>query len=161
MTLVRAFKHSPPVLATSQGSVQALSNGHVFVGWGTKPYFSEYSARGKQLFDGSFRSPTNSYRAERFKWVGNPLQPPAIAVRSTKTSGKDTVYVSWNGSTKVAKWQVLSSSSKAGPFVKVGSPAKWSGFETNVQKPKANYFKVEALDSHGHILGTSAAVAAP
>jgi hypothetical protein len=87
------------------------------------------------------------------------LQPPSIAVRRATTAGEDSVYASWNGATRVAKWQVLSSSSTAGPFVKVGSPAPWSDFETKMHAPKANYFKVQALDSRGNILGTSAAVA--
>jgi hypothetical protein len=59
----------------------------------------------------------------------------------------------------VAKWQVLSSSSTAGPFVAVGSPVPWSDFETKMHAPKANYFKVQALNSFGHVLGTSPAVA--
>jgi hypothetical protein len=159
VTLVHQYLHSPPTLASSQGSAQLLSNGDVFVGWGSKPYFSEYSPRGTQLFGGSFRSPVASQRAYRFHWVGSPLQPPSIAVRRATTAGEDSVYASWNGATRVAKWQVLSSSSTAGPFVKVGSPAPWSDFETKMHAPKANYFKVQALDSRGNILGTSAAVA--
>jgi hypothetical protein len=69
------------------------------------------------------------------------------------------VYASWNGSTQVRKWQVLSSSSSAGPFVPVGSPVLWSGFETKIHVPKANYFKVEALNSGGTVLATSSAAA--
>jgi len=158
-TLVHQYRHSPPTLATSEGSVQLLPDHNVFVGWGSKPYFSEYSARGKQLFGGSFISPVNSYRAYRFNWVGLPLQPPVIAVRPTTTAGEDSVYASWNGSTQVRKWQVLSSSNKTGPFVKDRSPVLWSGFETKIHVAKANYFKVEALNSVGSVLKTSAVVA--
>jgi hypothetical protein len=73
------------------------------------------------------------------------------------------VYASWNGSTRVAKWQVLTSSSASGPFKKVGSPTGWSSFETRIQVSRANYFRVEALDSSGHVLprGVSAAAAGP
>ncbi len=158
-TLVHQYRHSPPTLATSEGSVQLLPNHNVFVGWGSKPYFSEYSARGKPLFGGSFISPVNSYRAYRFNWVGFPLQAPVIAVRPATTAGEDSVYASWNGSTQVRKWQVLSSSNRTGPFVKVRSPALWSGFETKIHAPKANYFKVEALNSRGSVLATSGALA--
>jgi Arylsulfotransferase (ASST) len=158
-TLVHQYRHSPPTLATSEGSVQLLPDHNVFVGWGSKPYFSEYSARGKQLFGGSFISPVNSYRAYRFNWVGLPLQPPVIAVRPATTAGEDSVYASWNGSTQVRKWQVLSSSNKTGPFVKDRSPVLWSGFETKIHVAKANYFKVEALNSVGSVLKTSAVVA--
>lgn len=162
VTLLHAFKHSPPVLATSQGSVQRLSNHNVFVGWGTAPYFSEYTPSGKQLFDGSFRGTVATQRAYRFNdWIGHPLQQPALAVRSSNTAGQYLVYASWNGATQVAKWQVLASSDEAGPFAKLGRPASWSGFETMIERPRASYFKVEALDSRGDVLGTSAAVAAP
>src|SRR5262249_52472492 len=50
-TLQREFTHNPPLLAWALGSVQVLGNGNVLVGWGTAPYFSEYSANGKLLFD--------------------------------------------------------------------------------------------------------------
>jgi hypothetical protein len=159
VTLVHQYRHSPATLASSQGSDQILPNGNVFVGWGSKPYFSEYSPRGAQIFGGSFRSPVDSYRAFRFGWVGSPVQPPTIAVRPATTAGEDALYVSWNGSTQVRKWQVLASSSAAGPFAKVGSPTPWSGFETKLHAPKANYFKVQALNSRGHVLGVSAAAA--
>ncbi|HZO79952.1 MAG TPA: arylsulfotransferase family protein, partial [Solirubrobacteraceae bacterium] len=158
-TLLHQYRHSPPTLASSQGSTQILPNRNVFVGWGSKPFFSEYSARGKQLFGGSFVAPVASYRAYRFNWVGIPLQAPVIAVRPTTTAGEDSVYASWNGSTQVRKWQVLSSSSSAGPFAPVGSPVLWSGFETKIHVAKANYFKVEALNSSGTVLATSNAVA--
>jgi Arylsulfotransferase (ASST) len=161
VTLLHQYLHSPSTLASTQGSVQLLSNGNVFVGWGSKPYFSEYSAQGKQLFDGSFRSPVASYRAYRFNWVGKPLQPPAIAVTQSSTAGQDNVYASWNGATKVASWQVLSSSTSTGSFTPVGSPFPWRGFETKAEEPSNNYFEVEALNSSGSVLSTSAAVAAP
>jgi hypothetical protein len=160
-TLVHQYLHSPSTLASTQGSVQVLPNGNVFVGWGSKPYFSEYTPSGTQLFSGSFVAPVASYRAFRSKWDGKPLQPPAIAVTQSSTAGEDLVYASWNGATKVASWQVLSSSTSTGSFDPVGPPVPWSGFETQVQEPSANYFEVEALDSSGSVLGTSAAVAGP
>ncbi len=159
-TLVHQYRHSPPTLAASQGSVQVLSDGNVFVGWGSAPYFSEYTSRGKQLFGGSFRAPVNSYRAYRFKWVGEPLQPPAIAVRRSATAGQDVVHASWNGATHIASWQVLASPSASGPFVNQGSPARWTNFETRIKTASARYLEVEALNSRGHILGTSAVAAA-
>ncbi len=160
--LTHQYFHNPATLAYSQGSVEVLHNHNVFVGWGSRPYFSEYRQGGSRVFGGSFPTTVQSYRAYRFNnWVGNPLQPPAIAVRKASTAGRDYIYVSWNGSTRVAKWQVLRSSSKSGSFKKLGSPAGWSSFETRIQTPKANYFKVEALDSSGHVLphGISGVVA--
>jgi hypothetical protein len=163
-TLVHQYLHTPPTLAYSQGSVELLHNGKVFVGWGSRPYFTEYAAGGARVFGGSFPVGVQSYRAYRFSnWVGKPLQPPAIAVRSSSTAGRDYVYASWNGATRVARWQVLGSSSKGGAFRKLGSAVKWSSFETRIQTTKATYFKVEALDSRGHVLphGVSAIVAGP
>jgi hypothetical protein len=155
VTLLHQYLHSPSTLSASQGSVQILSNGNVFVGWGSRPYFSQYALGGTQLFSGTT---VPSYRTYRFPWFGKPLQPPAIAVRRATTAGEDAVYASWDGATKVASWQVLSSSTSTGPFVPVGSPVTWSGFETKMHAPTAGYFEVEALDSSGNVLGTSAAV---
>jgi hypothetical protein len=160
-TLIHAFKHKPPALATAEGSVQLLSNHNVFVGWGRRPYFSEYTPGGRQVFGGTFRSPVESQRAYRYPWVGDPLRPPAIAVRHAKTAGRDLVYASWNGSTQVRKWQVLSSQSQSGPFTKLGPPASWSSFQTKIQRTAANYYKVQALGARGALLRTSAVVAGP
>ena len=38
--------------AQSEGSVQTLPDGNVFVGFGSEPFFSEFSSRGKLLLDG-------------------------------------------------------------------------------------------------------------
>ncbi len=133
-TLIHAYKHKPPALATAQGSVQMLANHNTFVGWGRAPYFSEYTPTGHQVFAGSFRSPIQSQRAYRSRWVGVPLQPPAVVVRRSKTAGRDLLYASWNGSTQVRKWQVLGSPNQAGPFKKLGPPAPWSSFETVIQR---------------------------
>lgn len=138
-----------------------LANHNVFVGWGRAPYFSEYTPNGRQVFAGSFRPPIQSQRAYRSHWVGVPLQPPAVVVRRSTKAGSDTVYASWNGSTQVRKWQVLSSASKTGPFTKVGSPVSWSSFETKIRARQSAYFKVEALGAHGAVLRTSAVVAGP
>jgi Arylsulfotransferase (ASST) len=161
VTLVHQYLHSPATLAGSEGSVQLLRDHNVFVGWGNKPYFSEYAPSGKQLFGGSFGPRINSYRAYRFGWIGSPLQPPAIAVRPSKTAGQDLVYASWNGSTQVRKWQVLTSKSQTGPFKRAGSPASWLGFQTKMRKRSASYFEVQALGARGAVLGTSAVVAGP
>jgi hypothetical protein len=82
-------------------------------------------------------------------------------VRHAKTAGRDLVYASWNGSTQVRKWQVLSSQSQSGPFTKLGPPASWSSFQTKIQRTAANYYKVQALGARGALLRTSAVVAGP
>ena len=50
-TLVRQYVHRPPQLAHALGSVQAQANGNILVGWGTEPYFTEYTAGGAVLLD--------------------------------------------------------------------------------------------------------------
>ncbi len=166
-TLVHYYTHKPnPVLALSQGSVQLLSNHHVFVGWGSGRYFSEFTRGGAQLFDGSFAGGVQSYRAYRFSdWVGKPLQHPAIAIRKTRRAGRVNLYVSWNGATRVRKWRVLASRSRRGPFHSATRSVEWSGFETKISIPLSagTYFEVQALDAPGGVLprGTSPARRAP
>jgi outer membrane protein assembly factor BamB len=94
VTLRRAYTHTPSVLASAMGSTQLLKNGNVFVGWGTEPNFSEYTAGGRQIFDGSFHAPVQSYRAHLELWSGQPPSPPGISVSSSGPSAV-TVYASW------------------------------------------------------------------
>jgi hypothetical protein len=83
------------------------------------------------MFSGAFRRPVQSYRAYRFNnCAGNPLQPPAIAVRRSSANHYN-LYASWNGSTRVTAWRVLASSSQRGRFSRVDSRG-FTGFETRV-----------------------------
>ncbi len=66
--LVQAYEPHPTILAASQGSVQVLENGNVFVGWGNQPYFSEYSSDGRLLYCGKLPNEVFSYRAFRAPW---------------------------------------------------------------------------------------------
>jgi hypothetical protein len=155
-TLVRAYEHPKALLSTSQGNAQFLPGGHVLVGWGSKPYVTEFTRDGEVLLDmrlGSLRF--DSYRAYRFGWVGRPLDRPAVA--AVAEDGGTTVYVSWNGATEVAGWSVL-----AGPdeehLAEVAQAPK-GGFETAIDVPgRAEVFRVAALDANGHVLRTSPAV---
>jgi Arylsulfotransferase (ASST) len=165
-TLVHAFTHTPPTLTTAAGSVQLLRDRNVFVDWGNSPYFSEYTPDGRQLLNGSFRTPVRSYRAYLFsEWIGSPLKPPAIALKPSTTPGTDNLYASWNGATRVAKWQVFGSPTPRGPFSRIGSAVAWSSFETTIHVPRTGgpSFKVRALTASGHLLpgGTSAVAKAP
>jgi hypothetical protein len=151
-TLVRSFLHRPRLIAVDQGNMQLLPNGHYLVGWGHQPYFTEFGPHGKQLLDGRFgRGRVDSYRAYRFRWTGRPTRPPAVAVE------RDTVYVSWNGATEVAKWQLL-----AGPDPRTLRPVRTvrkDGFETAIPRGgEAEWVAVRALDRHGRTLGRSLAV---
>jgi hypothetical protein len=151
--LVHAYRHVPPVLAWSQGSVQLLPGGHVFVGWGFAPSFSEYTRAGRQIFKGSFRSPVQSYRAYRAHWTGRPLWPPSIALRRAG-AGKLMVYASWNGATQVARWRVLAGASKTSLRGIARAPQR--GFQTPIPlHTKQHYLEVQALAANGQLLATS------
>lgn len=155
-SLIHSYTHSPSALANSQGSVEILPNGKVFVGWGADPDFSEYDADGTQIFNASFTLPVTSYRARRAPWFGEPTTAPKIAV-ARDSSGQTTVYASWNGATDVARWQLLvgTTSSNLRP---VGTTAT-DGFETAI-RPNASgrYFEVRALGFAGKVLGSSRVV---
>jgi hypothetical protein len=161
-TVVHAYTHKPRVLAGAEGSVQRLANHNLFVGWGTpRSYFSEYTPSGRQVFSGSMHSPVESYRAYRSNWVGEPLWRPAIAVRKSSATGRDRVYMSWNGATRVVKWRIEAGPAAQGRFTTI-TRVPWKGFETStsVRASTGPYFRVQALDASGKLLphGTSAGV---
>jgi EmrB/QacA subfamily drug resistance transporter len=140
----------PPV--DYMGDIQPLPNGNVFVGWGSDPYFSEFSASGKTLLDAKLPGSDLSYRATLEPWVGLPLYPPAGAAR--ERAGRATVYASWNGATQVVSWRVLAGS--AGTHLAGVKTAARSGFETAISLPRSyGSYEVEALGAGGRVLGTS------
>jgi hypothetical protein len=157
-TLVRALTHSPRVLSSFEGSVQPLDHGNTFVGWGAVPYFTQFGAAGRQIYDGRFVDENSSYRAYRSAWSGQPDSPPALAV-SASGDGTAHLYASWNGATAVTGWRVL-----AGPaphaLVPVGG-AKRTGFETQIVVHSGEpYFAVQALGG-SQVLATSPAQPLP
>ena len=154
--LVHAYEHAPRVTAWSQGSVQLLSGGNVFVGWGASPTFSEYTQSGRQIFKAWFRSPVQSYRAYRGHWTGAPLGRPSIKVRPAG-AGKITVYASWNGATNVVRWRVLAGATKTS--LKRVAHAHWLSFEATIPVHTSQpYVAVQAIGANGKGLGTSGVV---
>jgi hypothetical protein len=153
---VSELVHSPALRAPSQGSVQELPDGEIFVGWGQEPYFTQFDRSGHVVFDAHMPAYTNSYRAYKFVWTGAPAGPPAIAAEGTARGV--TVYASWNGATTVARWRVLAGSSPE-HLARVADVAK-SGFETAIGVRSAPYVQVQAVDSRGTVLGSSPAISA-
>ncbi len=156
-TRVKEIDHSPSLLSTYGGTVQPLYNGDTFVGWGEKPYFSEYNSRGQVIFDARFVGDNASYRTFRFRWNGYPQTLPAVA--ASNSGRTTTVYASWNGATGVKKWRVLAGSSSTA--LKTATTARWSGFQTAIKISRQSDVRVQALDGSGHVLGTSAVTATP
>jgi Arylsulfotransferase (ASST) len=145
MTAEVVTEYLPPDsrLAESQGNLQQLPNGNVFIGWGQSPYYSEYAAAGRLLLDGVLSS-GESYRTYRMPWVGEPTDPPDLVVED------GTAYVSWNGATEVASWRFVAGedAASAEPVATI----RRAGFETSADVGDAPYVAVEALDADGRVL---------
>lgn len=155
-SLGRAFTHPARLLAEDQGSFDLLADGGAIVGWGSEPYASHFAADGTLLRDGRMPTDYESYRAFRSAWTGTPTSTPDVVVRADNVGGH-TVYVSWNGATEVATWQMLT-----GIFpdelVVSGSGPK-AGFETAITlHSDGRYLAVRALDASGKPLATSRTV---
>ena len=153
--LVSAYTHpGPPLLASSQGNMQTLPNGNTVVGYGGVPQISEFAKDGSLLFDAHLSFDLIFYRGFRFPWSGRPLIPPT-ALANQNNTGEDTiVHMSWNGATEVASWRVLAGMHPRSIDSQATIGA--TGFETSTILPKKyGYVAVQALDSAGHVLGTS------
>jgi hypothetical protein len=157
-TLKQQYTHGAKFDAAFLGNTDVLPNGNVAIGWGSQPFFSQYSSKGKLLLDAELPTPNVNYRAYVQNWVGKPSRSPNGVVRNGKHGA--LVFASWNGATQVRSWRVL-----AGPDAKhltaVASRTR-TGFETVI--PLKGFFKkykVQALDSRGHVLGTSEAFPTP
>ena len=80
--------HDPALYPNSQGNLQVLANGDVFIGWGSdsqsdgtlSSYYTEYSSSGSVLADFVLAGQDISYRAFSHPWVGIPLTKPAAVV---------------------------------------------------------------------------------
>lgn len=156
VTLRHAYHHPANLFASSQGNVQILSNGNVLVGWGSQPYISEFTASGELLFDARLGNGYMSYRAFRLPWTGAADGVPAVATRRSTTA--TSVYISWNGDTRVATWTALAGSSP-GALTPVASVAR-TGFETSISiAPALTHVQVRGSDSAGTALTTTEVIA--
>jgi hypothetical protein len=115
------------------------------------------------VFDGRLAEGNDSYRAYKAEWTGRPSSPPAVAVAD------GAVWVSWNGATEVARWELLLGSDEASLRPLPGSVRARTGFETRlplsfdaaggVADPAAGaVVAVRALDVGGREVGRSRAV---
>jgi len=155
-TLELELPNPDGALSTAMGNAQRLADDGFVVGWGTTPSLSEFATDGTLRFEAKLTVPSQiSYRAFREAWVGKPTGSPAVAV-DTSTGGAD-VYVSWNGATQVAHWEVLGGTA-AGHLVSL-AVAPRSGFETAIHLRAApRVLTVAGLDATGRELGRSALV---
>ncbi len=154
-SLVVEYPAPTPRTGWAMGNVQQLEDGGVFIGWGTDGSFTELGPDGSVRLDARFAEGSVSYRAYRFELDARPKGRPATWVVQNG-DGTMTVYVSWNGATDVATWQVV-----AGPdrgSMKPVTTARRTGFETAITVPTMNgYVSVIALDAHKKQVRSAAA----
>ena len=155
-TLLHQYTH-PKVLAGSQGSVQLLANGNVFVGWGEIPRVSEFRRSGQMVFDAELGAKYQSYRAFRLPWTGLPAEAPALA--TSRDEDALTAYASWNGATGVESWQLLAGAQTNAlrPVASTRSRGFESALHANVTV--GQYVAIQALGAGGAPLGQSRTVA--
>ncbi len=153
----RKYRHTPKLLAGSQGDAQALPNGNVLVGWGAQPFATEFDRHGNQLVDYRFPAGDESYRAYRFPWDPQPAGLPAVAA-SRQRDGTTKVFASWNGAANVARWVVFAGVSPTSLAPVTSAPRR--DFETTISlRTAAPFVAVQAKSAAGAVLARSPAVA--
>lgn len=155
--LARQYVHHPALHTFFLGSTQILPNHNVLVGWGSYPSFTEFSASGRTLLDATFPGAGKDidYRALFTpNWVGTPYYPPSAVLRRKGSAA--TVYVSWNGATQVARWDLVlaATGNRRGKSVAI---VKKAGFETAIhfRAGGSGAYRVLALDATGHTIGAA------
>jgi hypothetical protein len=155
VSLAQEYTHPDRLRSATQGNAQVLPNGNVLVGWGSAPVFSEFDHEGELLFSAAYPAESESYRAFRLPWSGQPADDPAIAA-DLGTEDEVKIYASWNGATEVTTWQVLAG--RAPDRLEPLASAPHQGFETvitvHTTKP---YVGLNALNGSGKVLGTTSA----
>jgi hypothetical protein len=153
-SLVSATAHPSHVLTATQGNQQTLPNGDFMVGWGSQRQLTEFDHAGNPLFNAVLSLGYESYRSYRLPWEGKPLTRPKLAAADEPGAGTDA-YMSWNGATDVATWELFAGSSPS-TLASVGTAPR-HGFETKMTAPGApRYVQVRARDAAGNLLSTSA-----
>jgi hypothetical protein len=153
-SLISASRHPRRLLAATQGNSQTLPNGNFLVGWGSQRQLTEYTSAGAVLYNAALSLGYESYRAYRLPWVGLPGSRPVVAARDEPGAGTDA-YMSWNGATEVATWELFAGSSPT-TLAPVGRAPR-RGFETRITAPGVpRYVQVRAYDAAGATLSTSA-----
>lgn len=154
--LLAEYKHLPSIVSWFEGSMQVLSGGDLFLGYGSAPNFSGFDSGGRLDYDAHFNAPTNSYRAYRFPWSAQPPTTPAVAL-TRGADGVSTIYASWNGATDVSSWRVLAGP-RPGALSQIGIEPKRL-FETAIQAhTEQSYVAMEPLSASGHTLARSQTV---
>lgn len=155
-----AYHHPQVMKSTSQGNMQVIEDtGNVFIGWGHSAAYTEFTPEGSVVCDVHFGASLYytfgrvvSYRAFKSPWIGRPLTNPDAVVDD------NIVYVSWNGATEVAAWQleVWDGQDLDNLTFNAVLQVEKEGFETEINIPDgldSDILRVAALDAHGTVLG--------
>lgn len=134
-TLLQRFEAPAPGLrSTSQGNTQVLSNGNVFIGWGSIPSFSEHTADGAPVYYATLTNPDSmNYRAFKYNWTATPSDPPDFTAQAP-SNGATSFWASWNGATDYTHWNFYGTSSASDQFVLLAKIGK-QGFQTTYTSP--------------------------
>ena len=153
--MVQHFDHPQRGFAKSRGSMQMLPNGNAFVGFAEHGFQSEHTPDGKCILEADMPSGLKTYRNYKFTWTGRPKQQPDVVSSAVEIDGGwivTTAYVSWNGATEVASWN-LYKTTKDGKFTELVASALRDGFETAlIYQGYASYVMLEAIDREGNSL---------
>lgn len=122
VSLVKEYRLGTDKVSASQGSIQILENGNVFIGWGSNPVISEHLFNGTIVFEASL--PHVTYKAYKSKYKGYPRENMSILSVYNGSSDITTLHISWNGASQVEQWNIYS-----GDFI---TCTPKSGFETTV-----------------------------
>ncbi|KAI0518185.1 Arylsulfotransferase-domain-containing protein [Xylaria bambusicola] len=160
--LVSEFYHPQSLVSRFEGSYQTTRSGNVFIGWGANPTFTEHTPSGLCVLDVQFNIwrpekgyPVN-YRAFKMDWKAHPTWDPDMVALGGETDGQFKIYVSWNGATEVARWQLIVGDS----YDNVTDSAivvPRAGFETEILlKLHQPFIRAAALDKDDSVLGMTA-----
>ncbi|KXT06355.1 hypothetical protein AC578_9128 [Pseudocercospora eumusae] len=151
--------HGPGGYAKARGNLQMLDNGNVFIGWSEQATLSEHLPNGTLIMDAQLKPDwLGSYRNYKFRFTGQPKEKEIAVVSAAHSSDGETtteVFVSWNGATEVASWNLYEANEEEGKGRLLNVAAR-TGFETQIlANDFAAYVVLEALDTAGNVVGVS------
>ena len=81
------YRHPRKLQSAAMGSVRILPTGAVLVGWGDRPYASEFDADGEMVNDAALPRGQQSYRSLRLPWSGTPARSRRRSPRDAAAAG--------------------------------------------------------------------------
>ncbi|KAA8896374.1 hypothetical protein TRICI_006908 [Trichomonascus ciferrii] len=154
VSLVQEFKpFDETEKSVSQGSMQLLSNGNVFIGWGSSPKVTEHTINGDIVFAATINDGDHvSYRAFKGPFNGRPQDVPALVSVYDENKDTTTCFFSWNGASEVKSWSLYGGSTKD-EMEEIESDIPHNTFESNYEA--TGYFpytKIKALAEDGTVI---------